>query len=1209
MRAIRNGFTRCWLSVRCLAFLFFLIPCFFARPAFADTDLSVQSAWTNVSYVVGKNLSFTLTVTNAGPDVATAVTVTNFVPATFSFVSALPSQGSSSNSGSAVFCDLGDLAPQQFATVVVSVTPILPGSFTNKAVAATTANDTNATNNIATKTGSARVPFVSMMSTNVLEGDSGFTNMPFVIWLENATPQTVSVDFQTQAQSATAGVDFLSTNGTLIFPPGVVTQVVNVTVVGDRLYELADVKTGGEVLSLSLVRATNAAIEQLRFGSGTIVNDDPMPALSIADATVIEGEAGTTQAVFNITLSAPSGMATTLRWVTSNGSALAGQDYGAASIPITINAGVTSAIASVTVYGDTQFECTEALFVSLTNAVNATIVRTQAVGTIIADELKITLPATAVENAGTLSNAGEVSIGCAGESNLVVTLSNSTPSLISIPTSVTILAGQTNATFDVQVLDNASLNGSRIAGVTASAPSHANASASLIVHDNEATTLSIVVPAVIAEGAGTCTGLVQSASAPAVDVLVMLSNDDTNRVQTPATVILPAGQTAGLFLFQVPNDFLLNGSKTVTLTAHVEGWSDGVAPILIKDLTNLSVAMPATLVEGQWATGIVQTTAATVSNLSVSILAGGSNVLACPVAVQIPAGQLSNTFAFQAVDDAIYRGTQTVAVAFTCDALRGATNTVSVFENDADHFTISHVPVSREAYVYYYDLVLTACDPAGAPVPFFTRSISMTATGLGGAVNINPGGTDSFKSGVCTQYYYFHGWDTNVQITVSDGQGHTGTSNPFNIVRPFYHTFDLIAGDLAWDSIRSRIYASVGDGVTTINPWNGKMESTFYVGPGTGRMAISDDSQYLYVALTGTNLIRRINLATMTIDQEIALGDYVLFTYHSPRYVDDMQVQPGNHDVLVVSRYRPGVSPRAAGVVAFDNGVQRPSVYADVPSFGPNYIEFGGSPTRLYGYDTQVSSFTFHRMDVTAAGVVGSSSGSYMSDYGLDFTYGNGRIYVNNGQVFNPEAGYVGSLGYGGVPVPAPDIGKVLLVTQNALIIYQESNLGFLNQKPFSGAEGSIASGIRWGKAGVAFRSYGKIYVLSSDYLADLNQDGIPDQWQTDRFGSPANPNALPGGDPDHDGRSNYEEWVAGTDPMNAADVLRLGKPQVSGSNLVFRFPSVVGRGYRLMKSNGSLAGPWTMVDEAAGTGGEVLLSDAATVGQSARFYRLLVIF
>ena len=75
---------------------------------------------------------------------------------------------------------------------------------------------------------------------------------------------------------------------------------------------------------MNLSGATGAIVTDGR-GRGTIINDDPLPALAIDDVVVTEGDLGTTEVAFPVSLSAPSGETITVDCATADGSALAGE--------------------------------------------------------------------------------------------------------------------------------------------------------------------------------------------------------------------------------------------------------------------------------------------------------------------------------------------------------------------------------------------------------------------------------------------------------------------------------------------------------------------------------------------------------------------------------------------------------------------------------------------------------------------------------------------------------------------------------------------------------------------------------------------------------------------------------------------------------------------------------------------------------------------
>ncbi|HEX6717410.1 MAG TPA: lamin tail domain-containing protein [Pyrinomonadaceae bacterium] len=111
--------------------------------------------------------------------------------------------------------------------------------------------------------------------------------------------------------------------------------------------------------------------------------------LSINDASVTEGNGGTTTATFTVSLSAPAGPSgVTFDISTQDNSATTGDnDYVTKTLLAqTIPSGQTSYTFDVTVNGDTTFEPNETFFVNVTNVTNATVTDGQGVGTITNDD-------------------------------------------------------------------------------------------------------------------------------------------------------------------------------------------------------------------------------------------------------------------------------------------------------------------------------------------------------------------------------------------------------------------------------------------------------------------------------------------------------------------------------------------------------------------------------------------------------------------------------------------------------------------------------------------------------------------------------------------------------------------------------------------------------------------------------------------------------
>jgi bacillolysin len=113
----------------------------------ADLSLSVTDSPDPIE--VGNDLTYTLDVTNNGPDTATDVTLTDTLPASVSFVSVTPSAPTCNESSGTVTCDLGSLNNGDTSTVTIVVTPATIATITNNASVSGNETDPNSSNNTA----------------------------------------------------------------------------------------------------------------------------------------------------------------------------------------------------------------------------------------------------------------------------------------------------------------------------------------------------------------------------------------------------------------------------------------------------------------------------------------------------------------------------------------------------------------------------------------------------------------------------------------------------------------------------------------------------------------------------------------------------------------------------------------------------------------------------------------------------------------------------------------------------------------------------------------------------------------------------------------------------------------------------------------------------------------------------------------------------
>jgi hypothetical protein len=121
---------------------------------------------------------------------------------------------------------------------------------------------------------------------------------------------------------------------------------------------------------------------------GSVGEPDPgEPAvLTVADASVLEGNNGWSQVAVAVTLSSGSSQAITVSYRTVDGTAKTKEDYTATSGTLTFQPGETSRTISVSIKGDRKREPDETFFVQLLNAVGATIADGSATVTILNDD-------------------------------------------------------------------------------------------------------------------------------------------------------------------------------------------------------------------------------------------------------------------------------------------------------------------------------------------------------------------------------------------------------------------------------------------------------------------------------------------------------------------------------------------------------------------------------------------------------------------------------------------------------------------------------------------------------------------------------------------------------------------------------------------------------------------------------------------------------
>jgi hypothetical protein len=327
-------------------------------------------------------------------------------------------------------------------------------------------------------------------------------------------------------------------------------------------------------------------------------------------------------------------------------------------------------------------------------------------------------------------------------------------------------------------------------------------------------------------------------------------------------------------------------------------------------------------------------------------------------------------------------------------------------------------------------------------------------------------------------------------------------SNGGSIVPTSIRQISLTTKDLVYDPVGQKIYASLpssaanGNSLVQIDPVAGTVGTPVPMGSEPGKLAISDNSQFIYASLDGAAAVRRFDIATQTAGLQFSLGTNFFGTLS----VNDIAAMPGHAGTVAVSRKDP--NSNFAGVAIYDDGIVRPTT---TPTNSiSDFIKFSSSsPNILYGYNPETTEFGFRRMAVDSSGVTVTSVTPNLiaTRFCCSFRYESGLVYSTNGRVINPDtATVVGTFGipdFSDLVVPDPANNRVYFLTGSGstLILKAFNATTFLQTGSLSipGVSGSPGSFIKWGNDGLAFRTTGnQIFLVSTSDIVPISPSALP---------------------------------------------------------------------------------------------------------------------
>jgi choice-of-anchor C domain-containing protein len=280
-------------------------------------------------------------------------------------------------------------------------------------------------------------PVITVRDATVVEGNVGTAPLGFEVRVRQPSDVPVTVEYTLSDGTARAGSDFDGAGGTVTIPAFTGSATIPVPVLADTMFE------EDERFTLTLRNPSRGTLTDAE-AVGVVVNDDPMPLVSVDDVFVAEGDSGTRAATFTVTVSSVIDRPMTVSYFTANGSAGSGSDYVATNGTLTIPANASRATVAVTVLGDTLPEVNETFLLTISDASHAMLGDAQGVATIVNDD---------VPPGGPEISVGDVAVREGDEGTVpalfVVTLSE--PAFVPVSVNYSLAGGTALVGYDVQL--------------------------------------------------------------------------------------------------------------------------------------------------------------------------------------------------------------------------------------------------------------------------------------------------------------------------------------------------------------------------------------------------------------------------------------------------------------------------------------------------------------------------------------------------------------------------------------------------------------------------------------------------------------------------------------------------------------------------------------------------------------------------------------
>jgi len=306
--------------------------------------------------------------------------------------------------------------------------------------------------------------------------------------------------------------------------------------------------------------------------------------------------------------------------------------------------------------------------------------------------LNISVVEYANEGDKSLVEKGIVSLEYSTDKDMIVNLHSNNINEVLLPHEVTIGEGEVSKRFDITIIDDLVIDGTKTVTLSASAANWITDYCSIDVIDND-NKLNISAPKTVVEDQGTMSGTISISVTTASDLDVNLLSYDKDALNIPPTVKILPGHNSVSFTISIIDNLIIEDSKMVYIEASRDNWQSGVFSVNILDNDKqFIVELPEKVTvndEKALRTGIIKISDFYTSDLLISLSSDNPNALTVPSSVVLYSNYTSAEFDLAITNRTDISYPQTIQVEASKEGWKSGNATTTIIETTSSDENIS----------------------------------------------------------------------------------------------------------------------------------------------------------------------------------------------------------------------------------------------------------------------------------------------------------------------------------------------------------------------------------------------------------------------------------------------------------------------------------------------------------------------------------------